>query len=172
MAERSTRTVDRRRALAAAGAGLALAATPGARAEVGRRFDWTDITLVDGRVLRAQDLRSQNVVVELWATWCPFCKKQNPHLQALHEQVGGKGLTVLTFATDQDPQLIRDYLKKYRYTFAAAQWVPRVHNPWFGKRRGLPELYVVDRSGTIVVDEPGEMFPEDVAALARFARAA
>ncbi len=134
-------------------------------------IDWRDITLIDGRVLRAADLRTQNVVVEIWATWCPFCKKQNPHLQALHEKAGGKGLTVLTFATDDDPAKIRDYLKRYHYTFAAAQWSPQVAQ-WFGKRRSLPELYVVDRAGRVVVREEGEMFPEDVAALARFAQGA
>ena len=40
---------------------------------------------------------------------------------------------------------------------------------WFGKRRSLPELYVVDKTGRVVLREEGEMFPEDVAALARFA---
>jgi len=40
---------------------------------------------------------------------------------------------------------------------------------WFGPRRGLPMLYVVDASGRVVAEEAGEMFPEDVAALARFA---
>ena len=41
---------------------------------------------------------------------------------------------------------------------------------WFGPREGLPELYVVDRDGRIVFKEAKEMFPEDVQALARFAR--
>ena len=36
--------------------------------------------------------------------------------------------------------------------------------------QGLPELYVVDRDGRIVFKEAKEMFPEDVQALARFAR--
>ena len=40
---------------------------------------------------------------------------------------------------------------------------------WFGRREGLPEVYVVDR-GRIVFRDLREMFPEDVAALARYAR--
>jgi thiol-disulfide isomerase/thioredoxin len=133
-----------------------------------RRVEWTDITLIDGRVLRADELRTQAVVVEIWATWCPFCKKQNPHLQKLHETVGGKGLVVLTFAIDDDVKLVRDYQRRYGYTFAAARVSPQVER-WFGKRRSLPELYVVDPRGRVVLREEGEMFPEDVAALARFA---
>ncbi len=172
MSASTLRRPERRRAVTAAWALLAGAALPGiVRGAEENRIAWTDVELIDGRVLRGSDLRTQNVVVEVWATWCPFCKKQNPHLQALHEKVSGKGLTVLAFAIDENPALIRDYLRRYRYTFAAAKYSPQVER-WFGRRRSLPELYVVDRTGRIVVRELGEMFPEDVAALARFAQGA
>ena len=147
-------------------AGAATARAAGARTE--RSLAWSDITLVDGRVLRADELSAQAVVVEMWATWCPFCMKQNPHVQKLHEAAGGKGLIVLTFAIDEDIRLIRDYQRRFGYTFAAAQATPQVER-WFGRRRSLPEWYVVDRSGHVVLREEGEMFPEEIAALARFA---
>lgn len=152
---------------AAGSSGRAAAASP----QPERRVVWSDITLIDGRVLRAAELRAQPVVVEIWATWCPFCKKQNPHLQKLHETAGGKGLLVLTFAIDEDVKLVRDYQRRHGYTFAAARMSPQVER-WFGKRRSLPELYVVDARGRLVLREEGEMFPEEVAALARFAAGA
>jgi len=163
--------VRRRATLAAFGALSAAALASRVWAQAERRVDWTDIALIDGRVVRAEELRAQAVVVELWATWCPFCRKQNPHLQKLHEAAGGKGLMVLTFTIDDDVQLIREYQRKYGYTFAAAPMTPQVER-WFGKRRSLPELYVIDKSGRLVLREEGEMFPEDVAALARFAAGA
>jgi thiol-disulfide isomerase/thioredoxin len=163
--------VDRRTALCALGAACTLASAPRVHAEVERRVEWTDVRLVDGRVLSARELCAQPVVVEIWATWCPFCKKQNPHLQKLHETAGGKGLVVLTFALDRDVEAIRAYQRHYGYTFAAAQISPQVER-WFGRRRSLPEVYVVDRGGRIVLREAGEMFPEDVVALARFAAGA
>jgi len=129
---------------------------------------WTDIELVDGRTLRAADLQRRTVVVEVWATWCPFCMKQNPHIQKLHEASRDSGLLVLTFALDQAPEVVRQYMDKRGYTFAAALNGPQVQR-WFGKRRSLPELYVVDPAGRIVFREQGEMFPEDIAALTRFA---
>jgi thiol-disulfide isomerase/thioredoxin len=162
--------LDRRKTLAALGA-LCVAGPAVAAPGRDERVQWTDVKLIDGILVRADELRQQAVVVEVWATWCPFCKKQNPHLQKLHETAGGKGLFVLTFATDSDARLIRDYQRRYGYTFAAAQISPQVER-WFGKRRSLPELYVVDRSGRVVLREQGEMFPEDVAALARFAAGA
>ncbi len=137
-------------------------------AEIGDRVNWSDVTLVDGRVLRAADLRGKAVVVEFWATWCPFCARQNPYVQKLHAQQGGRGLVVLTFSIDKDADLVRKYMSERRYTFDAAMANPQ-SDAWFGRRKALPELYVVDEAGRIVFKELGEMFEEDVAGLARFA---
>ena len=57
---------------------------------------------------------------------------------------------------------------EHRYTFPAAMATAQSER-WFGPRRGLPELHVVDRDGRVVFAEAHEMFPEDVRALARFA---
>jgi len=168
MSKRPRFALDRRKMLAAL---CALGASSWAFAATPSRVEWTDITLIDGRVLRAADFRAQPVVVEIWATWCPYCKKQNPSVQKLHETTADKGLMVLTFAIDDDVELIRAYQRRYGYTFAVARSTAQVER-MFGWGRGVPELYVVDSSGQIVVREDGEMFPEDVAALARFATGA
>jgi thiol-disulfide isomerase/thioredoxin len=142
---------------------LAVAAAPSAGT-----VQWSDVTLVDGRVLKAADLASTTVVVEFWASWCPFCAKQNPHIERLHRAHGGKGLVVLTFTLDRTDEAARAYLTKRGYTFAAARSSEQIER-WFGGRRTLPEVIVVDPKGRIVFREAGEMFEEDIAALARFA---
>jgi len=150
---------------------LALAALlPAGRAlaEVGDRVRWADVRLHDGRTLRAAELTGRTVVVEFWATWCPFCKKQNPHLQQLHERHGGKDLTVLTFSIDRSAEEVATYLKQHGYTFAAAM-AGAQSAQLFPGRKGLPVVYVVDPAGRIVFHESGEMFEEDILGLARFA---
>jgi len=131
---------------------------------------WSDIQLVDGSVLKAKDLAGKTVVVEFWASWCPFCAKQNPHIEKLHRAHGGKDkdLVVLTFTLDKTDAAALAYLKSHGYTFAAARSNKQIEG-WFGGRRTLPEVYVVDPKGRIVFKEAGEMFEEDIAALARFA---
>ncbi len=129
---------------------------------------WTDITLVGGQTLRAADLQRRTVVVQMWATWCPFCTKQNPHIQKLHEASSDGGLRVLTFTLDKSEPPVREYMAKRGYTFAVTLNSPQTER-WFGKRRSLPEVYVIDSAGRVVMRESGEMFPEDIAALTRFA---
>lgn len=132
------------------------------------RIVWSDLELIDGRVLKASELAGKTVIVEFWASWCPFCKKQNPLFQTFYEaQRGNPQLAVLSFSIDKTPAAARDYLAAHRYTFPAALAGPQSER-WFGKRKTLPEIYVVDPQGRIVHTELGEMFEEDLAALARF----
>jgi thiol-disulfide isomerase/thioredoxin len=155
----------RRRRIIAATALVAL--LPVARADAGP-IRWSDVRLHDGRVLRASELNGRTVVVEFWATWCPFCKKQNPYLQKLHETHGGKDLIVLTFSIDKTPDLVAAYMKDHGYGFAAAMAGPQSAQ-WFPDRKGLPVVYVVDPAGRIVFHESGELFEEDILGLARYA---
>jgi thiol-disulfide isomerase/thioredoxin len=131
---------------------------------------WSDVRLLDGRVLPAAQLAQRTVVVYMWASWCPFCAKQSPMIQALHAQESHRpdGLLVLGFTIDRTEKAATDYLAKHGYSFANAMAGPQVEQ-WFGKRRTLPEVYVVDR-GRVVFRDSGEMFAEDVAALGRYAR--
>lgn len=160
------------------GCGLALAfalllGTATARAapgpgEVGSQVRWADVALLSGGTLKVDELRGNAVVVQIWASWCPFCAAQNPHVQKLADEYRGKGLVVLALSIDRTEQAARDYLSRRGYTFNVAMQSPQAEL-WFGPRRTVPETYVVDRSGRIVFAQRGEMFPEDIAALGRYA---
>jgi thiol-disulfide isomerase/thioredoxin len=136
--------------------------------EVGSAVVWRDVPLLDGRTLKATELNGSAVVVQIWASWCPFCGAQNPHVQKLHEAYSGRGLKVLAFSIDQTEQAAKEYLAKHGYTFNVAMRSSDVDR-WFGRNRTLPETYVVDSKGRVAFVHRGEMFPEDIAALSRFA---
>lgn len=156
--------------LALTGALLLVATSARAQAagEVGSVVAWRDITLLDGRTLKAAELSANAVVVQIWASWCPFCGAQNPHVQKLHDAHANRGLKVLAFSIDRTEQAAKEYLAKRGYTFNVAMRTADVDR-WFGSNRSVPETYVVDTKGKIVFVHRGEMFPEDIAALSRFA---
>ena len=149
-------------------AGLLVPAAARALA-VGDRVLWRDVVLLDGSTLPAARLAGRPVVVELWASWCPFCKNQNPRLEALWREHGGRGLEFVTFSIDKDPAKARAYMAENGYTFPAAMADAEVMRT-FGANKGLPLLYVVGADGRVLQFEPREMFDEDVRALARHVR--
>ena len=75
---------------------------------------------------------------------------------------------MLAFSIDQTEQAAREYVARRGYTFNVAMRNDDVDR-WFGRNRTLPETYVVDDKGRVVFVHRGEMFPEDIAALSRFA---
>lgn len=158
-----------RRALGAALSALAmLAGAPAHAVEVGDTVTLPSLTLLDGKTLPASAFRDRTVIVEYWASWCPFCAQQNPHVQRLYEATHGKPIQIVTLSIDKTPKEAADYIRTHGYTFPAGM----ESDAWraaLGKRRGLPELYVIGRNGRVLRKEVGEMFGEDVAALADYA---
>ncbi|WP_354682752.1 TlpA disulfide reductase family protein [Cupriavidus necator] len=148
---------------------LATAAGGAAALEVGDTVRLPDMQTLDGRTLSAAALAGKPVVVEYWATWCPFCAMQNPRLQKLYERTRGTPLQVLAISIDKDAREAAGYMKKRGYTFPATMDSAALQAV-FGKRKGLPELYVIDARGRVVQKEVGEMLEDEVAALERYAR--
>lgn len=139
--------------------------------EVGDTVRLPAVQLLDGRSVTAAQLAGKPLVVEIWASWCPFCALQNPRLQKLYDSTGGArgGLQVLAVSIDRDPKEAAGYMAKHGYVFPAAMDTPALRAA-LGKRKGLPELYVIDANGKVVQKEVGEMLEEEVAALAKYAR--
>ena len=167
----------RRRRLLRAAAGLVLAAgtlraygdtnTAGAPPPIGTPIALPPVRLLDGRELPPEHWRGKVVVIELWASWCPFCARQNPHLDRLHRAHANAGLEVLALSIDREPQAAQRYLREHGYGFHAAMFDARWQAA-LGRPKGLPIVWVIGRDGRLKQVEIGEMFPEDIEELARW----
>jgi cytochrome c biogenesis protein CcmG, thiol:disulfide interchange protein DsbE len=116
----------------------------------------TDLaTVAAGDRVSLTDLRGRTVVLNFWASWCPPCKRETPLLvQSAYEHAGH---VVFVGVNVQD---LRGPARKFLSHYA----VPYVSVADRGTRTftaygltGLPETYVVDRRGRVVVHETGEL---------------
>ena len=115
-----------------------------------------DPALVKGKVL----------VLQFWASWCPFCARQNPHVETLYRAQRSRGLDVLAVSIDKTREAAIAYLQSHGYTFPAAMINP-AYQRIFRLRRGLPQTYVIGRDGKLALVEMGEMFEEDIRNIAK-----
>lgn len=134
---------------------------------LGAKIDLPAARLLDGSEIAPEYWRDKVLVVELWATWCPFCARQNPEIDRLHREHAGTGLEVLALSIDRSDQEASRYLRERGYAFHAAMFDTNWRNA-LGRPKGLPIVWVIGRSGRLEQLEIGEMFPEDVAQLARW----
>lgn len=126
---------------AATARGVASGATP-----VG---GWTQ---ADGRRVRLEDLRGQVVVLDFWATYCPPCREEIPHLIRLQKQFGPKGFQVigLNVGGEDDRPKVPEFVKLYGIQYQLAEPDPETVRLFFGADDSIPQTFVLDRQGRLV----------------------
>jgi cytochrome c biogenesis protein CcmG/thiol:disulfide interchange protein DsbE len=108
------------------------------------------------------DYRGRPVVLNFWASWCPYCKALMPHLQSIVDEYEGE-MTVLAlnFRDEEDPS---EFMAEYGYDFRLFPHADPVADLWGVK--GTPGLFLVDRSGLIVFSNysiPDNAYPTNPA---------
>ncbi len=109
------------------------------------------LTDINGRTVTMEQLRGQVVLVVFWATWCPPCKREIPHLVHLQETYGDLGLTILAPSLDQKGlAAIKPFLRSrpdINYTI-----IPSGHrlSMAYGGVNRIPTSYLIDKRGRVV----------------------
>jgi len=134
---------------------------------IGTRLAVPDLLLLDGRRIQPKDLEAQVVVLYWWASWCPFCAVQSPLIDLLDKAHRARGLRVVGLSVDRKPEDAAAYLARKGYGFASA-WVTAEVQRALPKPKGLPVTVVLGRDGRVVMSEAGQLFAEDIEAIARF----
>lgn len=109
---------------------------------------------VDGAAIAPQDLSGKPLVINLWATWCPPCRRELPMLAQVADQAG---IPVLLVNQGEDAATVSTYLQQ--------QGIPARHIVL--DRSGalsrsldsqvLPTTLFVDRAGNITELHIGEI---------------
>jgi thiol-disulfide isomerase/thioredoxin len=81
----------------------------------------SDFTVFDieGNKHNLSDYRGRNVMVIFWATWCPPCRAEIPHLIELRKQESEANLAMLAISAEEQ-DTVKDFVKanKLNYTVA------------------------------------------------------
>ena len=160
--------MKRRALLAAAAWPLVPTAALADAAQPGAVVDWPEVRLLDGSGFGAAQARGRALVVVIWSTSCPFCRRHNQHVEKLHRAAAGRALAVLGVARDRDPGLVRRHLQAHDLTFPTTQDY-RPLAAVLSTRNMITLTVTVDRQGRRRQVIPGEMFESDVLELLELA---
>ena len=138
-----------------------VAASHGAEAGAAPAGGWTQ---PDGRRVRLEDLRGQVVVLDFWATYCPPCREEIPHLVRLQKRLGPQGFRVigLNVGGEEDQPKIADFVKQYGIQYQLASPDEETVQLFLADDDRIPHTFVIDRQGRLVRDFVG--YDEDAAA--------
>ncbi|MEW6046791.1 MAG: TlpA disulfide reductase family protein [Bacillota bacterium] len=126
-----------------------------------------DFTLKDleGRTVRLSDLRGRPVMINFWATWCPPCREEMPHIEEFVRRFGGR-IEVLGVDVGEPAELVRAFLEKNPYSWrflldSDGQVMERY------RVFAIPTSYFIDREGIVRAVYTGAMSPEQLRGFAR-----
>jgi peroxiredoxin len=116
------------------------------------------VSTIRGEKISLSSLRGRPVLVNFWATTCPGCIKEMPHLVELYEELAPKGFEIIGIAMPYDPpnQVIAlADARKLPYPIALDIQGDAVRA--FGDVRLTPSSFLIAPDGRIVHQKIGEM---------------
>lgn len=133
--------------------------------EEDKKIEALDFTLYDqyGKEHKLSDYRGKKVFLNFWATWCPPCRAEMPHIEDLYKEYekNSKDVIILGVASpnvgkEGDQQYIEDFLKENNYTFPVVFDDGGMLSYQYGFS-SLPSTLIIDEDGYITKYIPGAM---------------
>lgn len=101
--------------------------------------------------------RGKVLMINFWATWCVYCRKETPHLIELYDRYRDRDFELVGVALERSggEKAVRSFAEKqgvpYPLFVDAKQQIVRQ----FGGVRGLPTTLIIDRHGKTYKRYPG-----------------
>jgi peroxiredoxin len=117
-----------------------------------------DFKIIDGRTLNLQQFTGQPVLVVFWATTCPSCIKEIPHLSGLYEELAPRGLEIIAVAMAYDPpNQVMEMHQRKQIPYPIALDVQGKVALAFGDVQQTPTTFLIDPRGQIADKTIGKL---------------
>lgn len=113
------------------------------------------LTSLDGAQTSTRTFRGKLLVLNVWATWCPPCRREMPSLERLGKSADSKRIVVAAIATDQSANAVREFMTLHSITFPVFTDTPGNVANNLGVKV-YPETLLVAPDGKIVQRIAGE----------------
>jgi peroxiredoxin len=116
------------------------------------------LTSLEGKPLSLSALQGKPVLVTFWATTCPGCIKEMPHLVELYHELAPQGLEIIAIAMDYDPEdQVRTMVAQKKLPYPVAMDGDGSAARAFGDVSLTPSSFLIDPQGRIAQYKLGEM---------------
>ncbi|MDO8891577.1 MAG: TlpA disulfide reductase family protein [Sulfurimicrobium sp.] len=106
------------------------------------------VQLLDGREVSLRQLRGKVVLVNFWATWCPYCRHEMPAMEEFYQDYRAQGFEILALSQDEDATTVVDFMAREKYRFPVAMADASSAAALGGVSR-LPTSFVIDKRGVV-----------------------
>lgn len=141
------------------GAGRAQAGDASVGLKIGQQAPEFELKMLNGQTVKLSDYRGKTIMLNFWATWCPPCREEMPHMQQFYSEYEKDGVVILgvnATSTEISVPVVDSWLKEWGITFPVVlDEQGEVINRY--RVNSYPATFVIDRDGVIRHKHPGPM---------------
>ncbi|VAW87037.1 hypothetical protein MNBD_GAMMA16-603 [hydrothermal vent metagenome] len=123
---------------------------------LGAPFPDIGVTTLAGKPVSLSSLRGRVVLLNVWATWCPPCRRELPSLEKLEQILKEQPFSVVGLSIDDDVDLVQEYLSDQGVTYA--NYVD-LSGKEANEKLGIvayPHTFLIGKKGRLVARYAGE----------------
>ncbi len=131
--------------------------SPSGEGEIGTKVGQIapDFTLPDqdGNEISLSDFPNQYIIIDFWASWCSYCRAENPQLVTLYSKYKDKGVEIIGVSVDTDIYNWTGAVADDEIEFVQISDLMGFDSPvaqTYGVN-SIPRMILVDPSGTILL---------------------
>jgi thiol-disulfide isomerase/thioredoxin len=115
------------------------------------------VNSLNGKPLNLSDLKGKVVLLNFWATWCPPCREEIPSMMKLNSAMAGKPFQMVAVSIDEGGRpAIESFFKTSGFSLPAYTDPDNQAAKAYGIT-GVPETFVIDKSGILIKKVIGPM---------------
>ncbi len=116
---------------------------------------WTKFdgkTNEDGGIQKLKEMQGKVVILDFWATYCPPCLEEIPHLKDLQAKYGKDNLEVigLHIGGEEDRPRVPQFVEKLKIDYVLATPENELTRFIFGNVDTIPQTAIFDRQGKLI----------------------
>jgi thiol-disulfide isomerase/thioredoxin len=111
-------------------------------------MNWTTF---EGPVQKLKDFQGKVVILDFWATYCPPCIEEIPHLKELKKTYGDDLVLIgLHVGGEEDRPKVPEFVQRLGIDYPLATPEDSLTSFIFGQESAIPQTAIFDRSGKLV----------------------
>ncbi len=103
---------------------------------------------VSGNSVSLESMKGKKIFVNLWASWCPPCRREMPSIEKLYQSADKNKVALVMLALDDSFEKSKDYIVSKKLDLPV--YYPQDNLPELFNVQGIPTTFIFNEQGALI----------------------